>query len=179
MFVGRLSIEKGILTLLAAWEDLGDTPLILIGDGPLRGEVERVCRSSGGRLQFRGLIPRGQCLAILSHAPFLVVPSLWYETFGLVLMEAFACGTPVVASRLGVMIEMVRERDTGVHFTPGSAKDLAQRVRWLLDHPEECRRMGEAARREFEERYTQGRNYRTLMQIYEEVAEIVDKQETQ
>lgn len=179
VFIGRLSVEKGVRTLLAAWKNLKGVPLIIVGDGPLKGEVERASVNASGSIQLRGLITRDQCLATLSQAPFLVVPSVWYETFGLVLMEAFACGTPVVASRLGVMAEMVRERETGILFSPGSAEDLAQKVRWLLEQPETCRHMGEAARREFEARYTQGKNYRTLMQIYEEVAGIVDRQEAQ
>jgi glycosyltransferase involved in cell wall biosynthesis len=166
-FAGRLSPEKGVATLLNAWEGFA-YPLSLAGDGPLRNEVER-CGNPSVRLL--GWLSSQEMSAQLRQASFLVVPSEWYETFGLVIIEAFAHGLPVIASRLGAMAELVKDGVTGVHFEAGNPDDLGSKVRWLLEHPEECRRMGENARRESEEKYTPERNYQLLMNIYREVVD--------
>ena len=97
----------------------------------------------------------------------VVVPSTWYEMGPLTIVEAFACGLPVIASNLGSMAEVVRHRHNGLLFTPGDPEDLARQVRWAFDHPEELRAMRANARREYEEKYTAERNYKMLMAIYE------------
>ena len=83
------------------------------------------------------------------------------------IVEAFACGLPVIASNLGSMAEMVAHQRTGLLFTPGDAADLARKVRWAFEHPDAIDSMRVAARREFEEKYTAERNYGMLMSIYE------------
>ncbi len=85
------------------------------------------------------------------------------------LAEAFCRGLPVIASRLGAMAEIVADGVTGLHFTPGDARDLAAKVRWAADHPEEMRHMGANARRDYEENYTPEVNFKLLMAIYEGV----------
>jgi glycosyltransferase involved in cell wall biosynthesis len=107
-------------------------------------------------------------MALLRGSRFLIWPSEgYYETFGLVAIEAFACGIPVVASRIGVMAEIVNEGRTGLLFEPGDAYDLAAKVEWAWTHPKEMEEMGRAARREYEAKYTAERNYEALMRIYE------------
>ena len=83
------------------------------------------------------------------------------------IAEAFACGVPVIASRLGSMAEIVADGKTGLHFTAGDEADLAAKVEWAWTHAEEMEEMGRAARREFEKRYTGPANYKKLMEIYE------------
>jgi glycogen synthase len=97
------------------------------------------------------------------------MPSLGYETFGMVIVEAFACGIPALCSRLGAMQEIVRDQQTGLHFTPGDSTDLAQKVEWAWNHPSEIEAMGREGRREYEERYTAEKNYEMLRQVYEGV----------
>jgi glycosyltransferase involved in cell wall biosynthesis len=99
----------------------------------------------------------------------LVFPSEWYETFGRVAAEAFACGVPVIASRLGAIAEIVEDGSTGLHFTPGDPGDLAAKVEWAWTHPDAMEDMGCAARREYEAKYTAERNYPMLMEIYDHV----------
>ncbi len=89
----------------------------------------------------------------------------------MVLAEAFGCGLPVVATTLGSQGKIVEHGYTGLHFHPGDPDDLAGRVRWLLVHSDELVRMRQAARREFEQKYTAEVNYRQLMSIYERVVE--------
>jgi len=83
----------------------------------------------------------------MKGARFLVWPSAgYYETFGLVPIEAFACGTPVIASRSGAMQELVADGNTGLHFEPNNAEDLAAKVEWAWNHPREMKVMGKAGR---------------------------------
>jgi glycosyltransferase involved in cell wall biosynthesis len=102
----------------------------------------------------------------MKDASFLIVPSLWYEGFPMCIAEAFACGTPVVCSRLGAMQEIVSDQRTGLLFTAGDAGDLARKVEWTWTHPKEMEAMGHGARGEDEAKYTAERNYPILMEIY-------------
>jgi len=103
----------------------------------------------------------------MGRAVFLVMPSECYEGFPLVLVEAFAQGLPVIASHLGSMAEIVKDGVIGLHFGPGDAGDLAAKVRWAANHPEEMLRMGKQARRVYEEKYMPEANYHQLMAIYQ------------
>lgn len=166
LFVGRFWPEKGVRTLLAAWKRLADIPLNLIGDGPEHVEMKTLA-ATVDTIRFRGWLPRDRTLTALKRARFLVFPSEWYECFPMTILEAFACGVPVIASRLGAMAEIVADGRTGLHFTAGDAADLAAKVEWAWTHPHEMEAMGRAARAEFEAKYTAARNYEMLMHIYE------------
>jgi glycosyltransferase involved in cell wall biosynthesis len=169
LYVGRLSVEKGVSTLLAAWARLQQPiPLVIVGDGPLRGELEAQVASRNLRaVQFRGHLPREQTFALISQARFLVFPSEWYEPFGLCIVEGFACGTPVICSRLGSLPGIVEDGLTGLHFNPGDPENLAQKVAWAWDHIHQMAEMGKKARREYETKYTAEKNYARLMEIYD------------
>ncbi len=168
LFVGRLSPEKGLRTLLHAWQRLRDrVPLRIVGDGPLRSELEAGASCRGlSNISFEGRLPRDRTLKAMKGARFLVFPSEWYECFPVTIVEAFACGVPVVASRLGAMEEIVGDGRTGLHFTPGDSDDLAAKVEWAWTHPERMEEMGREARAEYEAKYTAERNYQMLMDIY-------------
>ena len=126
LFVGRLAQEKGVSTLLQAWEGLPDIPLKVAGDGPLMPMVnEAAARATGAGVEALGWRSREDILDLLSEASFLVVPSLWYEGFPLTIIEAFACGVPVIGSRLGGVGEVIKQEQSGLLFDPGSATALA------------------------------------------------------
>ena len=170
LFVGRLSPEKGVETLLSAWTQMRNSyPLVVIGDGPLSESLSaQVASQNISSVTFRGWLPRAQTLEAMKQSAFLVAPSIWYEGFPMSIAEAFACGTPVLCSRLGGMQEIVDDGRTGLHFEPGNAEDLATKLTELLAQPEKTRAMGIAARREYESRYTAKTNYSLLMRIYEQ-----------
>ncbi len=168
LFVGRLAEEKGIPTLLAAWRNLPQSiPLRIVGDGPLRNELEtQLEHESVSNVRLEGRLTREQAMAAMKGARFLVFPSILYENFPLTIAEAFACGLPVIASALGTMTEIVKPRHTGLLLRPGDADDLASHVNWAWNHPGQMWHMGKQARREYENCYTAEQNYRILHDIY-------------
>jgi glycosyltransferase involved in cell wall biosynthesis len=167
VFVGRLSEEKGVRTLLEAWRRLAEpVRLRVVGDGPLADQVQAAARHDS-RIDWLGHRPPHEVLSILRDAFCLIVPSTWYETFGRTVMEAFACGTPVLASNLGALAELVEDRRTGLLFEPGNDNDLAAKVRLFLDNPAGIAKMRQEARQEHEAKYTAERNYQLLMGLYE------------
>ena len=175
LFVGRLSPEKRVSTVLAAWKRLPrNIPIKVIGGGPDRAQLEAQAIKDGlGNVQFLGQLPREQTLAAINNAKFLVFSSEWYENFPVTIAEAFACSTPVVASKMGAMQEIVSEGRTGLFFTSGDPDSLAERVQWAWSHPDEIRAMGKEARHEYESKYTAAKNYPQLMEIYERAKSLV------
>lgn len=167
VFVGRLSAEKGVHTLIDAWRALPDIRLKIAGDGPMRAQLEEQARRDGLNVEFMGRLERSRVAEVLGEALFSVVPSQWFEGFPMVVVEAFACGTPVVASRLGSLAEIVREEITGRLFTPGDPEALAAAVRAMFHAPEALREMRKHAREEFEARYSAAASFQTLMEIYQ------------
>jgi glycosyltransferase involved in cell wall biosynthesis len=122
-------------------------------------------------VEWLGRRPLGEVLNIAGDAAFLVMPSVWYETFGRTIIEAFARGTPVIASRLGAMAELVDAGQTGFLFRAGDAADLAAAVEKLMADPAERARMRPLARAAFERSYTADQNYLQLINIYEKALE--------
>jgi glycosyltransferase involved in cell wall biosynthesis len=168
LFVGRLAPEKGLATLLRAWSQLGvRVPLSVVGEGPEGPWLQQELRRRGlANVRLEGHQPRARVVELMQRARFLVFPSQWYEGFPLVLAEAFACGTPVLATRLGAMAEMVEHGRTGLHVAPGDAGDLAARVLWAWRNEKRMQDMGRSARAEYEARYTPRHSLDRLLEIY-------------
>jgi len=167
VFVGRLSAEKGIQTLLAAWEKLpSHFRLKIVGDGPLRDSVRARC-AGDERITWLGWRELDEVLDIIGDAKCLVVPSTWYEGLPRTIIESYAKGTPVVASRLGAMTEVVRDGKTGILFAPGNADDLARQLQQFVEDRKMLANARRAARDEYETRYTAEAHYRMLLSVYE------------
>src|SRR5262249_2273262 len=145
LFVGRLSAEKGVETLLQAWEGLtGRVTLKIVGDGPMK-ELVQEAASRDSRIQWLGSQPSESVYALMGEALFLVLPSRCYENFPRVVVEAFAKGTPVLASKLGAMAEIIDDGRTGLHFEPGDPIDLVAKIGQLLADPAALPQMPQAA----------------------------------
>ena len=168
VFVGMLHPWKGAHVLLEAWRAAAtDEPLTLIGDGPEEARLRAMAADLPG-VRFAGRLERPAVTAALQRARALVFPSIWYETFGRAIVEAFACGTPVIASRLGAAGDLVRDGETGLHFEAGEAEALAAVLRRALADPTALQRMGANARAEYERTYNPDAAYARLMEIYRE-----------
>jgi glycosyltransferase involved in cell wall biosynthesis len=167
LFLGRLSEEKGPRILLDAWKALNpsNATLSMAGEGPLEDELQRDTPPGVRWLGFLG--PGAVKTTLASHA-CLTMPSIWPETFGLAAVQAMACGRPVVASAIGGLPELVQHGETGLLVEPGNHRDLADKLRWMLDHPEERQAMGRRARAFALERYGPETGLRAMESLYEQ-----------
>ena len=169
LFVGRLTEEKGLLTLLDAWQNI-DLPLKIVGTGPLQSVVESRCADMA-QASYLGHKNNRDVMTLMEDATLLVFPSQWYEGCPRSIVEAFAKGLPVVASNMGGMSSIVEHGESGLHFTPSDTDDLADKVNWLCAHPEELQQMRLNARHAYENIYSVEKNYEMLMDIYESTIE--------
>lgn len=167
VFVGRLSEEKGLRTLISAWKLLPHIPLKILGDGPLRQELVELTVRNNTRIEFLGFCDRSTIIDTVGRAVLQVIPSEWYEGFPMVVLEAYACGTPVVCSRIGSLNEIVEEGETGIKFEPGNPKDLAAKVQMLWDDSGIRKSMRETVRMTFDNNFSAEKNFKALMAIYE------------
>lgn len=149
LFVGRLAEEKGLRLLLDAWRRDPPVPLRIVGDGPLRREVEDTAAASSG-VSWLGHVSADEVLALMGSAAVVVVPSVWDEPFGRVVVEAFAVATPVVVSDRGALPELVGD-GAGAVFDPDEPGGLVAAIDDVLARGAEA---GAAARRRFEDRYS-------------------------
>lgn len=166
LFVGRLSAEKGVQTMIEAWKAADAAlPLKVAGDGPLE-ELVRAAASANSSIQYLGRTRPQDTVELMRNAEFLVFPSGCYEGMPRTVIEAFAAGTPVVASDLGATAAMVVPEKTGFHFTPGSVSELRERVEWCARNLPQIRAMRGNARAAFAASYTGDANVTLLLAIY-------------
>jgi len=165
LFVGRLSREKGLHAIADAFRALRSSraTLDVIGDGP---DASALSAIDGVRMH--GRLSSAQTYDAMARAAYLLMPSIWYENFPRVLVEAFACGLPVITSRLGAMAELIEDGLTGLFAEPGDAADLADKISWANANPAAMREMGQAARHHYEQKYTGDVNFSRLTAIYRE-----------
>lgn len=167
LFVGRLSEEKGLNILLKACEQ-GSFNLKILGDGPLREKVEEYT-SRYPRIEYLGKRPQPEVTGFMQQAKALIFPSIWYEGMPMVILEAFSCGTPVIASRLGNPQSMIDEGKNGVLFLPKDASDLVEVVRTVEKNPALQKSLSFGARATYEQHYSPQENYDMLINIYHQV----------
>jgi glycosyltransferase involved in cell wall biosynthesis len=163
-FAGRISPEKGLDVLLAAAERMPGIPFKVAGDGPVLSEMRaRAPRN----VEFLGRLAFDELVAFYRRCRVLVVPSLWFEPFGMVVVDAMALGVPVIASRIGGLPDVVDDGITGSLFEPGNAEDLVAKVQALWNHPQLCERMGGAGRAKALRQYSPEAYFDNLMAVYE------------
>jgi glycosyltransferase involved in cell wall biosynthesis len=148
LFVGPLIAESGISTLLEALDLFPGVRVDVIGIGPERARVE-----AHPHVRYLDAAKHADAQARMRRAAYLLMPSLSYEAAPRPLVEAFAHGLPVIASRLGALAELVEPGRNGLLFEPGSARDLARRLAWAEAFPEKMRQMGLCARADYEARF--------------------------
>jgi glycosyltransferase involved in cell wall biosynthesis len=168
IFVGRLSQEKGLDLLLDVW-NADHMPLIIVGDGPLRAHLEqRVRDEQKTNVRLIGYQERENALRLIKESRYLILPSMWPEAFGLVLIEAYACGVPVIASGTGGIMDIVKNNVTGLLYTAGDRADLAAKLTEMeVDLPKNMA-MSAAARQEYELHYSAQVQKDLLLAIYSE-----------
>lgn len=166
VFAGRLAPEKGIAVLLDAASRVPGVVRI-IGSGPLSSAVETA--ASAGDVAYLGSIAHASVIEELKRSIALILPSVWFEGFPLVVLEAFASGTPVIASKIGSLAELIDDGVTGLLARPNDAGDLATKIRWASDHPDEMRRQGLNARQRYATEYRGANHLAALADAYQSV----------
>jgi glycosyltransferase involved in cell wall biosynthesis len=170
LYVGRISIEKGLHYLLEAWGKLkhkNNTKLFIIGDGPNREQLMEKYKHLQD-VVFLGSKPSDEVIVYMEKAKYLVVPSIWYEGFPMTIVEAYSVGTPVLASALGSLQEVVRDNETGFLFKHADDKDLANTIEKALSY-KNYDSMKENVKNVFEKNYSEEVNFKLLLNIYNEV----------
>lgn len=156
-YLGRLAEEKGVRTLIQASTRLKNPHRLMIaGSGPQETELRGIVKILGlDNVEFLGQVSDKQ--SFFSRIDILVVPSVQAESFGLAAVEAMAAGIPVVASRIGGVLEIIEDKKTGLMYEPGQIDGLVRKVEWLITNPQEARKMGEAARQAADSRFSSSR----------------------
>ncbi len=167
-YVGRISPEKGIPTLLGAARRLSRIPFRAAGSTAPRANLTA---EAPPNLHFSGHLAAESLRRFYCDSRVLVMPSIWFDTFPNVLIEAMAHAKPVIASRIAGLPEIVDDGVSGLLFEPGNAEDLAQKVQYLWERPDLCRRMGQAGREKVLREYSPQRYYTRLMAVYRQAIE--------
>jgi glycosyltransferase involved in cell wall biosynthesis len=165
LFLGRLVDYKGIETLIKAFKISSPFNLKIVGDGPLKKEVQDFA-SSHANVEWLGKIGRDSVLEAIKNSSFVIFPSECYENMPVVIMESFVFSKPVLASKLGAVKDFVINGVNGILFEPGNEKDLAAKISYLFSHNKERIEMGKNANRFYRERFDKEKNYQDLMDIY-------------
>ena len=170
LYYGHLTPQKGIDTLVAAMKEVSAAPLLVIGDGELKDELKRItavhCIKN---VTFKDYIFGEDIFSYVRNAAFTVIPSVWFETAGLVIYESFALGKPVIGANIGPIPELIENEVTGLLFEPGNVSDLAQKINSLIARPERISEMGKRARMKIEENYNSDIHYDRLMKLYNNI----------
>jgi glycosyltransferase involved in cell wall biosynthesis len=159
LYVGRFGPVKRVNDLVSAFSEVQakheHTTLTLVGDGPLRGKIEKQINELGisDHVKMSGYVPQHELPKYYNHADVFVLPSQ-IERAPLVLLEAMSCGLPVVSTPVGWVPEIITDEKNGILFEIGSETELADKIRYLIDNPEHCNKIGERARRTVKEGYT-------------------------
>jgi glycosyltransferase involved in cell wall biosynthesis len=172
VYAGRLSAEKGVDLLIEAVGRMGrEGRLAIAGDGPQRPALESLAAERApGRVRFYGRLPRAALHALVREGSVVAVPSRWFENQPMTVLEAFACGVPVVASSLGGLPELVQSEADGLVMPPNDVDALADALTAMLADPDAALRMGASGRRKIEQAFTPDLHLSRLQQVYDAAA---------
>ncbi len=170
IYIGRISEEKGLATLIDAFRNLKELNLKIIGDGPEKQKLENAVKTNNlNNIQFLGHLSQEEIKSHLQKSLFLVVPSEWYENCPLTVLEAMANSKAVLGSRLGGIVDLVEENRTGLLFKAGDEKDLKEKIEYMAAHKEDVIRMGKCAGKLAKEKYTPEKHIKLIENEYKEI----------
>jgi glycosyltransferase involved in cell wall biosynthesis len=173
VYLGRLSPEKGVVSLVEAMQDISDVKLKVIGSGPSETQLKSMIQENGMQnVELMGYINGPERFDIVRKAFCLIVPSQWHEPFGRVVLEAYACGVPVIAARMGGLQDLVIEEQTGLLYQTGDVHELTRSIKYLAENRKKAIVMGRRGRSLVEEHYSPESHYHKLMEIYQQAQEL-------
>ncbi len=164
IFASRISKEKGILTLLKSWKNI-DIKINIYGDGPLYNKIKKNSKN----IQFHGNCSRDMISDEIKKSKFLIFPSEWYECMPMTILESFREGTLVLASNIGSIKSIIKDKYNGILFNPNDPTDIQNKVKWVLNNPIKCDEIALNAMKDFKNIFSDEINYKILMEIYNEI----------
>jgi glycosyltransferase involved in cell wall biosynthesis len=169
IYFGRLVELKGVKTLFEALRYIDPSLQVYIaGEGELEESLQAYASQHGmENVRFWGYLPTEELIPLVQRAAFTVFPSECYENYPMTLIESLACGTPVVGSNIGGIPDIVQDGQSGLLFEPGDARQLAEKIEYLADRPEQAARMGRNGRRQVETLNDPERYYQQIVQLYQ------------
>ncbi|MDP2940117.1 MAG: glycosyltransferase family 4 protein [Candidatus Omnitrophota bacterium] len=169
LFVGRLSPEKGLQTIISTLNKVRDYNVLILGEGPLKKELEAKYKN----IKFLGFQNPNK---YYKEASISIVPSIWEEPFGLVVGEAMSYGLCVIGSNIGGIPEQIKHRETGLLFEPGNEKDFKEKLDYLLKNSKEIKRIGKNARAFVKKNFDWKKIVKQYEQVYKQVIdELIDE----
>ena len=163
IYASRISKEKGVLTLIEAFKEL-DIELDILGDGPLLKVIKK--NNTNYNIRLHGNLSRDVVSKFLNNSKFSIIPSECYEGFPMSILEAFREGTLVLASNIGSIKSIIKDKYNGILFEYGNKKDLTNKINWILANPDICDQITLNANNEFKKKYSAEVNYAQLIKIY-------------
>jgi glycosyltransferase involved in cell wall biosynthesis len=166
LYAGRIEKNKGVFSCVQAFGASGNS-LKIAGTGNYEAELRNYCADKGyAAVEFLGHLGPGKLSGYFRNALFVVVPSVWYEVFGLAIIEAFSHAKPVVAADIGAIPEIVEDGKTGLLYRPGDIGELREKIQWMFDNPEQTGRMGQSARRFVQQRFSPENYWKELCSLH-------------
>ncbi len=169
-YAGRVSPEKGAATLVRAAGKCRDISFKLAGN---HKRMPDIVSSATGNVEFLGHLSKEALENVYKKCRIFVMPSIWYEGFPGVLIEAMLQAKPVICSRIGGLPEIVEDGKTGLIFEPGNAEDFAKKINYLYERPELCKKMGVAGKEKVIKEYSPQIYYQRLMNVYNQARSLV------
>jgi len=167
LYFGGLYEQKGLEFLLNVMERVNHIPCFIVGEGSERDKLQRLINNKKlDNVKLLGYQKDTKLIKLISLSRFTIMPSLWFEGFGLVNLEANACGKPVVAANIGAIPEVVKDGENGFLFEPGNIEDCTEKIQTLWNNTKLTVDMGKQARRRVEKYYNSTGHYNRLMRIY-------------
>lgn len=167
VFYGRIGEEKGVRILMQIWERINHIPLVVMGSGPLEEEF-KMWAEKRDNVYFLGYVQHDKCLSIVKGGQFVVFPSIWYEGCSMVEIETESLSNTLIATKLGFSVEAIEDGVNGYKIELGDIDGFVKCIRKLWKNPDECQRLGENARKDYEAKYMPEDNYKQLMKIYKD-----------
>ncbi len=168
LFLGSLSERNGLFTLINAMEKLPQINLVIAGEGELKEKLMQIKRTKKlDNIHLAGFLKGNKLKELINGAKFTVFPAICYHNCPMALLESLAFARPVVASNLGSIPEFVEDGVDGLLFQPGNPLDLAEKIKYLYQKPLLAKKMGIAARKKTEARFSSETYYPQLLNIYQ------------
>lgn len=167
LYFGRLSPEKGIKYLIQVMKLLPKIKLIIAGRGSQEQELRMMNQELGNKnVEFVGFQEGARLKKLIAGSRFTILPSVWFENSPNSILESYACGKPVLGSRIGGIPEILHNMVNGIFFEPGNEDDLADKIDTLWNNPALCKKLGKNAREYVEKNFGPEEHYECLMDIY-------------